>query len=73
MTHTSVGFAYAVSMILALTGYLSFVDTTQADLLNNFADDVSGYMQVFFFSFSSCFTSFFFLFFLPVEFSCHVD
>jgi sodium-coupled neutral amino acid transporter 11 len=39
VTHWSVGFAGTACMILATTGYLSFLDETEGDVLNNFPDN----------------------------------
>jgi Transmembrane amino acid transporter protein len=37
ITHTSLVIAWLLTIVLALIGYLSFVDKTRADILNNFS------------------------------------
>lgn len=39
ITHAALLMAWGLSASLALIGYLSFVDTTEADILNNFSTD----------------------------------
>eukprot|EP00808_Paulinella_micropora_P021128 g72512.t1 len=46
VTHISIALAFAVSLAFSLAGYLSFVHTTAADLLNNFPDTDKAIMVV---------------------------